>query len=206
MLTRANPAASPGGWAFAAFDARSHGWFSGPDHRRWLMEALLHAWVITSIPTLHVPARVWRAAFDEATPAATDLDAALPGDVRRIEVLAARLIARTDCHGRRIVIPAAWFVCRASKVGVIGEVYRAVVPREAILVDLRRLSGGESEVLVRAKMIRDVNVALNSRRNRLAVSIAGASTADVEQPLGDFPFQVTDRVAFETYMRQAQEQ
>jgi hypothetical protein len=259
---------SPGEWAFAVFDALSHGWFSAPDNRRRLMEALAHAWVITSIPTLHVPEEAWRAAFDDAAPAAADLDVALPVNVRHIEVFRGCPADRRDgLSWTTDRNTAAWFACRASKVGVIGEVYRAVAPRDAVLVDLRRFSGGESEVLVRTELVRDVNrvemdfdkalrnwyrkalrIASEARAQGLAcddpeppdldgrvgdehlpsqsidpsspryvpppwtpdgIDWPSPSQARVvqmgEQLMADFPFQVTDQAAFETYMRQAQE-
>lgn len=149
---------SPGEWAFAVFDAAAHGWFSGPDGRRRLMEALAHAWVISSIPALHVRESDWRAAFEEAAPAAGDLDMALPGNVKQIEVFRGCPADRRDgLSWTTDRNTAAWFACRASKVGVIGEVYRAVAPRDAVLVDLRRFSGGESELLVRPELLRDLS-------------------------------------------------
>ena len=40
---------------------------------------------------------------------------------------------------------------------MIGDVYRAMAPPDSTLADLRRFSAGESEVLVRTELLRDVS-------------------------------------------------
>ncbi|MFD6199522.1 hypothetical protein ACFWE3_22740 [Mycobacteriaceae bacterium NPDC060252] len=148
---------TPGEYAFAVFDAAANDWFDGPDGALRLMEGLAHAWVETSVPSLHLRQEAWRQAFEQACSAAPDLDMALPSNLRQIEVFRGCPEDRVEALSWTVDRnTAVWFAHRALRTGAVHNVYRAVAPREAVLVDLRRFNLAEYEVLVRPELLRDV--------------------------------------------------
>lgn len=136
----------------AVVDAAMQGWFVNPngvvDKPRFI-RAFLEAWRLSTAPCSYMSPLDWISFF---TMAREELEQLGFGPAKASETVTvyrgcrpkdlAGLAWTTDLH------TAAFFAIRLKDVLGVGEIYRATVPRSAVLVDFRKHFPAEYEVVI----------------------------------------------------------
>ncbi|GAS94860.1 MULTISPECIES: hypothetical protein [Mycolicibacterium] len=138
--------------AVAAFvDALNSEWFFEPDgtfNRARGAAALVEAWRVNPAPCAFMGARDWLSLFKLAQNEIHSAGFGYPQDAGPVEVF--RGCRREHAVGLSWTsdfLTAVWFAMRQRSRGFIGEVYRAVVPADAVLADFRGNNGARQGII-----------------------------------------------------------
>ncbi len=151
------PEINLGETVIAVVDAVKQDWFYGPDgnfDRTRCLRAFVEAWQLSPAPCAYLPAAEWIAFFTLAQEELVRHGFGYAGSSDTVTVYRGCLEEHlpgpawtTDFH------TAAFFAMRQKDVSGIGEIYRAIVPRAAVLVDFRKHFPAEYEVVIDPRQI-----------------------------------------------------
>lgn len=154
----------------ALVDAFKNGWFVNPlrtlDKAR-CTAAFIEAWQLSVAPCAFLSPADWLCFFELAQNEIRDMGLGYPAGAGTVEIFRgcrrehlAGLSWTTDFH------TAVWFAMRQRSRGLVGEVYRAVAPAEAVLADFGGEHSTEHELVVNPEKIGTVSRAALSLEDK----------------------------------------